>query len=139
MVSDPKQKKRVLACGTFDLLHPGHESFLQQAAALGDDLWVVVARDENVERLKGRAPAQSESQRLAAVRCLETVQQAQLGLPGKDFLKVVSQIVPDVIALGYDQRAPAGLADAYPLCRIVTLKAHEPERYKTSLLRQQDS
>ncbi|MBT3344824.1 MAG: adenylyltransferase/cytidyltransferase family protein [Gemmatimonadetes bacterium] len=130
---------RVLACGTFDLLHPGHESFLQQAAELGDQLFVVVARDQNVERLKGRTPSQVETIREAAVQALAVVHEARLGLPGSDFLRVVRQIAPDVIALGYDQRAPKDLADAFPDCRIVTLDAHEPQRYKTSLLRKQDS
>ena len=37
-------RKRVMCCGTFDYLHPGHLSFIAQAAALGDDLYVVVAR-----------------------------------------------------------------------------------------------
>ena len=138
-MTQPTRETRVLACGTFDLLHPGHESFLQQAAALGDELWVVVARDQNVERLKGRLPAQPEAKRLATVSSLSVVKQAQLGLPGKNFLKVVEQIRPDVIASGYDQRVPTGLAAAFPGCRLVTLDAHEPQRFKTSLLRQDDS
>ena len=39
---------RVLATGTFDLLHPGHVYFLTQARAMGDELFVIVARDSNV-------------------------------------------------------------------------------------------
>lgn len=136
-MGDIDPASRVLGCGTFDLLHPGHISFLQQAAELADELWVVVARDENVERIKGRPPSQSEDDRLAAVRSLDSVGHAQLGLPGRDFLRVVEQIAPSVIALGYDQRAPKGLAEAFPHCRIVTLDAHKPEQYKTSLLRQE--
>lgn len=128
---------RVLACGTFDLFHPGHESFLRQAAALGDELVVVVARDENVLRIKGRAPAQSEQERLDAIAALCVVSRAQLGLPGSDFLRVVDDLAPDVIALGYDQRAPKGLAERFPAVRIITLDAHEPERYKSSLLRRE--
>ena len=52
-----------------------------------------------------------------------------------DFLRVVADIDPQVIALGYDQNAPPGLAQAFPGCRIVTLEAFEPERYKSSLMR----
>ena len=96
---------RVLCCGTFDFLHPGHISFLQQAARLGDELWVVVARDENVSRLKGRRPVHDEGERLAQVARLDWVDRARLGNPGPDFLRVVEEIRPDLIALGYDQKA----------------------------------
>ena len=62
--------KRVLCCGTFDYLHPGHESFLNQASRLGEELVVVVARDENVERLKDRKPDHEEEIRRARVESL---------------------------------------------------------------------
>lgn len=128
---------RVLSCGTFDGFHPGHDAFLYQARRLGDELFVVVARDENVLRLKGRAPELQEGDRLATVVAHAAVDDARLGYPGSDFLRVVADIAPDIIALGYDQRAPGGLTDAFPDCDIVTLDAFEPERYKSSLLREQ--
>ena len=127
--------RRVLCCGTFDLLHPGHESYLAQAAALGSELIVVVARDENVQRLKGRRPSQEEDERRAAVEMVEVVTEARLGNRGEHFLQVVEEVDPDVIALGYDQRAPAGLAEAFPKCEIVTMKPHCPEKYKSSYFR----
>ena len=129
--------RRVLCCGTFDHFHPGHRSFLEQAARLGEELCVVVARDGNVERLKGRAPDHDEETRLAAVRAQEIVHEARLGHPGANLLKVVADVDPDIIALGYDQRVPRGLAEAFPDCEIVTLESFEPERYKSSLIRRQ--
>ena len=66
-------KTRVLCCGTFDYLHPGHRSFIAQAAALGDELFVVVARDENVRRIKGHYPDQSQEERKAALAKLPEV------------------------------------------------------------------
>jgi len=130
-----KASGRVLCCGTFDLLHPGHESYLAQAAALGSELVVVVARDENVQRLKGREPSQVEDERRAAVEKLEAVTEARLGNRGEHFLRVVEEVDPDVIALGYDQRVPPGLAEAFPECEIVTMKPHFPEKYKSSYFR----
>lgn len=124
-----------MCCGTFDHFHPGHHSFLIQAAGLGDELFVVVARDANVLRIKGQAPDQGEGERLGQVARHEAVDDARLGYPGSDFLRVVADIDPRVIALGYDQKAPPGLAEAFPACRIVTLEAFEPERYKSSLMR----
>ena len=127
--------RRVLCCGTFDHFHPGHAAFLRQAAALGEELWVVVARDENVERIKGRRPDQDEQERLAAVAGHESVREARLGYPGADFLRVVRDIAPDVIALGYDQKAPPRLAESFPQVQIATLDPYEPDKYKSSLMR----
>lgn len=131
----PPIKKRVLCCGTFDLLHPGHHSFLKQAATLGDELCVVVARDDNVRRLKGRLPAQDEATRRANIAALDCVDQAHLGYPGSDFLRIVNDLQPQIIALGYDQRPPAGLAAAFPQCQIHILQPYHPDKYKTSFYR----
>ena len=43
---------RVMASGVFDLIHPGHISYLQQARAFGDELVVVVAWDDTVRKNK---------------------------------------------------------------------------------------
>ena len=132
-------RKRVLSCGTFDHFHPGHESFLQQAAALGTELYVVVARDDNVERLKGRRPDHNEEQRLSTLADLPYVTDVRLGYPGKNLLRVVEEIAPDIIALGYDQKSPPGLREAFPECDILILKPHHPEKYKSSLFRHKEN
>ena len=129
--------KRVLCCGTFDYLHPGHISFLQQAATLGSQLFVVVARDENVRRIKGRYPDHTEEERKAALEGLDLVDDVRLGYPGgrSNFLRVVADIEPDIVALGYDQQAPTGLREALPNGEIVFLEPHFPDKYKSSLFR----
>ena len=38
--------RRIVATGTFDILHPGHVYYLEQSRALGDELHVIVARDD---------------------------------------------------------------------------------------------
>ncbi|NMC35507.1 adenylyltransferase/cytidyltransferase family protein [Candidatus Beckwithbacteria bacterium] len=49
-----KNKKRiVLATGVYDLLHPGHQLFLQKAKRLGDILFVGLESDARVKQLKG--------------------------------------------------------------------------------------
>ncbi|HJP31799.1 MAG TPA: adenylyltransferase/cytidyltransferase family protein [Candidatus Latescibacteria bacterium] len=128
--------RRVLSCGTFDHFHPGHNAFLCQARSLGEELFVVVARDENVRRIKGRCPDQDEDTRLASVAANAAVDDARLGYPGADLLRVVADIAPHIIALGYDQGVPAGLASGFPDCRIVTLDAFQPDQYKSSLIRE---
>jgi FAD synthetase len=127
--------RRALAFGTFDLLHPGHEHFLREARSHGDHLTVIVARDETVRAVKGRPPAQDERERLAAVRALPFVDDARLGELG-DKMRVVRDARPDVICLGYDQRAFTDeLTTAFPDIPVMRLAPYEPERYKSSKMK----
>jgi len=128
--------KRVLCCGTFDNLHPGHIAYLEQAAKLGSELYVVVAMDENVKRIKGRYPDQNEELRKTYLDQVPLVNHVYLGYPGRDFLKIVEEIKPDIIALGYDQKSPPGLEEAFPRCQIIVLEPYHPEKFKSSLFRQ---
>jgi FAD synthetase len=97
---------RILATGTFDLLHPGHIYFLTQARALGDELFVIVARDSNVTHKP--KPIVPEEQRLEMVNALGMVDKALLGSE-KDMFEPLKQIRPEIIALGYDQKFDAEL------------------------------
>lgn len=99
---------RILATGTFDILHPGHIYFLTKARALGDELFVIVARDSNVTHKP--KPIVSEEQRLEMVSALGMVDKALLGSE-KDMFEPLKQISPDIIALGYDQRFDAELLE----------------------------
>lgn len=92
---------RVMATGVFDLLHPGHIQYLSEAKKLGDELVVVVARDTTAERFKHR-PILPEAQRLQMVAALKPVDRAMLGNEGNIY-EILTEIRPDVIALGYDQ------------------------------------
>lgn len=133
----PSPGRKVLAFGTFDILHPGHERYLAEARQHGE-LHVVVARDRTVEQVKGRPPRNDERTRLARVRALPVVNMALLGSLGDKF-KVIERIRPDVIVLGYDQAAfTAGLQEE--LARrglrpsIIRACAYEPQTYKSSKL-----
>ena len=68
---------RVVATGTFDILHPGHLWYLEESAKLGDELFVIVARDANI-RHKPR-PVIPEEQRRVMVQALKPVTRAVLG------------------------------------------------------------
>jgi FAD synthetase len=130
--------KKVLVFGTFDVLHAGHLNFFQQAAALGDELYAVIARDETVAQVKGRRARQGELERLSAVKKVNFIKDALLG-NADDKYRVIEQIRPDIIALGYDQesfvdRLEQELASRALVCRIVRLKPFQPEKYKSSLV-----
>lgn len=101
-----RRAKVVLAEGTFDLLHYGHIYYLTNAKKAGGEnakLIVIVARDKTVERLKGRKPVLPEDQRRAIVEALKVVDEAILGYEDIDMYRVIEEIKPDIIALGYDK------------------------------------
>jgi len=91
---------RVLATGTFDILHPGHLCFLSEAKALGDELYVIVARDSMVKHKP--KPIVPEAQRLAVVQGLRIVDKAMLGSE-KDMFEPLREIKPDIVAIGSNQ------------------------------------
>ncbi len=106
MASKTGKTKIVLASGVFDLVHLGHVRFLEEAKKAGGadaKLVVVVARDNTVEKMKGRKPIMSEGQRRALVESLRIVDEALLGFESLGIGEVVDKVKPDVIALGYDQ------------------------------------
>jgi len=92
---------KVMATGTFDLLHMGHIYYLKEAKKLGDKLVVVVARDSTVRKLK-HEPITPEEMRLDIIKELKIVDEATLGHED-DMYATVKEIKPDIIALGYDQ------------------------------------
>ncbi len=119
---------RVLATGTFDLLHPGHLMYLEQSRALGDELVVIVARDANVKH-KPR-PIIPQEQRLLMVSALKTVDRAILGSES-DMFSPIEELKPDIITLGYDQHFDVvllkeELATRGIDARVVRLEEHDP-------------
>ena len=92
--------RRVVATGTFDIIHPGHIYYLEESRRLGDELHVIVARDANV-RHKPK-PVIGEAQRLKVVRALRMVDFARLG-DATDMFRPIEEIDPAVITLGFNQ------------------------------------
>ena len=101
--------KRVLATGTFDLLHPGHVLYLTEARAFGDELYVIVARDSMIKHKP--KPIILEEQRLTMVNSLKIVDKAILGSE-TDMFEPLSEINPDIVAIGYDQTYDTGELEA---------------------------
>ncbi len=91
---------RVMAQGTFDLLHPGHVYYLRESAEQGDELYVVIARDIRMREKKELV--MDEQSRRAVVDALEMVDTAVLGSEESIF-DSVDRVRPDVITVGYDQ------------------------------------
>jgi FAD synthetase len=127
---------RVVCAGTFDHLHPGHIDFLNQAKSLGDELIVIVARDETVERIKGMRPEHDEGCRRMNVEATGIPDRVVLGRLNNDLFGILGELSPDVVALGYDQRVSEDEIKArLPSCRVARLKSYHPEKYKSSYFR----
>jgi FAD synthetase len=92
--------KKVLATGTFDILHPGHLHYLRESAAQGDELVVIVARESMVDHKT--PPVIPEEQRREMVDALKPVDRAVLGSEESIF-EPLHEIRPDVVTLGHDQ------------------------------------
>jgi FAD synthetase len=92
---------KVMATGTFDILHMGHIYYLKEAKKLGDTLAVVVATDSTVRKLK-HEPVNPQEIRLSIIKELKIVDEAHIGYED-DIYEIVKEIRPDIIALGFDQ------------------------------------
>ena len=126
---------KVVCFGTFDILHPGHLSFFVQAKKFGKELVVVIARDKTVRKIKNKLPDNSEKDRQALVKGLEVVDRVVLG-DLKDQMKVIKKEKPDMVCLGYDQKAFVDiLRKTFPKLKIVRLKSYKPKYYKSSKLK----
>ncbi len=115
---------RVMTTGVFDLLHPGHIAMLEAAKALGDELVVVIALDASAAREK-HPPITPEEHRRRMVAALKPVDSAVLGHPG-DYYRIVEELKPDIIALGYDQpydetKVAAACAAKGVACKVMRL------------------
>lgn len=125
--------QHIMVFGTFDLLHLGHHFLLEEALRRGR-VTVVVARSANVQRIKGRAPQQSDEERLVAIRKSFPSVTVVLGTEN-DFLQPIRDHKPDLLLFGYDQRLPPGIAERDLLCTVERAEAFQPEKYKSSLMK----
>jgi len=136
--------KKVLAFGTFDIFHPGHEFYLKHAKSLGDILYVIISRDETVKQVKGQFPDFDEKKRQAKISYLNYVDKAILGNLGEDKFKVIEDINPDVICLGYDQNfftesLEKELKKRGITSEIVRADSFNPDKHKSSKLKMLNS
>jgi FAD synthetase len=126
---------RAIAQGTFDILHPGHVHYLEEAASFGDELHVIIARRENVTHKE--KPILADRQRRDMVAALAVVDEAHLGHT-EDIFVPIERIEPDYVVLGHDQHhdddAIQGALDDRGIdCEVRRASARE-KRYDDELL-----
>ena len=135
--------KKVMAFGTFDLFHKGHENYLKQAKKQGDFLIVIVARDQNVELIKGVKPTHDENERVLRVEKSGIAEKVVLGSK-KNKLWIIIEEKPEILCLGYDQEVDEKelkeklLKDGLN-CEIKRMKGYHCYKYKSSIIKKGNS
>jgi D-glycero-beta-D-manno-heptose 1-phosphate adenylyltransferase len=95
-------QKIVFTNGCFDLLHPGHITYLQTARRMGDVLIVGLNSDRSVRELKGAArPILTEKERAIVLSGLESVSFITI-FDENTPLNLIRSILPDVLVKGGD-------------------------------------
>lgn len=125
---------KVMCFGTFDLLHSGHLSYLRQAKKYGDLLLAVVARDENVVKIKNKAPVDNLKLRIKNLKESGLVDIVVAGNL-EDKYQVIREEKPDIICLGYDQSVDLEELQKNFTGKIIKLKSYHPHIYKTSKIK----
>jgi D-glycero-beta-D-manno-heptose 1-phosphate adenylyltransferase len=102
-------KEVVFTNGVFDLLHPGHVRYLQDARREGNALIVGINSDASVRSIKGPSrpiiPEDERAELLAALACVDAV----VIFAEADPAQIVGRLLPDVLVKGAD----------WPLDRII--------------------
>lgn len=92
----------VFTNGCFDLMHPGHVRYLQQARQLGNALIVALNSDRAVQELKGPSrPILNENERaevMAALACVDYVTIFDDISPQS----LIAEVLPDILVKGGD-------------------------------------
>ncbi len=92
----------VFTNGCFDLIHPGHVRYLQQARDQGDLLVLGINTDESVSRLKGPGrpilSLEERSEVLLALRCVHAIVPFAEETP----LELIRRVRPHILVKGGD-------------------------------------
>ena len=132
-------KKLVMMFGTFDFLHAGHENLFNQAKELGNEVIVIIAKDNTVKKIKGELPEKNEKLRAKLLSETMWVDKVIIGSL-KDKMKHIKLYKPNIIALGYDQFAftyglEKMLIDQKLNAEIIRLKPYKTKINKSSILK----
>lgn len=117
-------KRVVLTNGCFDLLHPGHLCLLQEAAKMGDSLWVALNSDKSVQSLKGTTrPIMNEEMRAFALGALSCVDGIYI-FNGKRVTEEIRAFQPDLYVRAADRTVADLDSDELRALREVGAEIH---------------
>ena len=99
-----KNKKIVFTNGCFDILHLGHQKYLEESKKLGDFLVVAINSDESVKILKGSGrPVNNYKLRSKNLMELKFVD-AVIVFSERTPINLIKYLLPDVLTKGGDYK-----------------------------------
>ncbi|MBK8846898.1 MAG: D-glycero-beta-D-manno-heptose 1-phosphate adenylyltransferase [Bacteroidetes bacterium] len=99
-----RKQRIVFTNGCFDILHKGHVTYLNEAAALGDVLIVGLNSDDSVKKLKGASrPVNDWAARATVLASLKMVD-AVICFEDDTPETLIAQVIPDVLVKGGDYK-----------------------------------
>lgn len=102
LLEENEGKRIVFTNGCFDILHPGHIAYLNDAKAEGDCLIIGLNSDESVRRLKGaNRPINNQNDRAYMLLNLKAVDGVEIFEADTPY-DLISAIRPDVLVKGGD-------------------------------------
>tara|TARA_B100001179_G_C18602552_1_gene411428 strand:- start:4373 stop:4792 length:420 start_codon:yes stop_codon:yes gene_type:complete len=132
-----REKLVGLLFGTFDGIHEGHRFLIAQALLKVDTLYVSVADDSVIKKIKERAPRKNQKERMTDIR--RTFKSVNV-VTGDKILgqwNALEEQRPDVVFVGYDQKALqealGSVQEKYGF-KVIEIPSHMPEIFKSSLL-----
>lgn len=129
-----KKYKKVFVAGVFDHGHIGHQYLLWKAFELAEEMVVIIARDENVKKIKGNFPQNNEKKRLQRIQ-EENIPKCTVRLGRLDgkFYKTLAEENPDILFLGYDQKInEKEVLQSFPHIVIHRCAQYFPQYFKSS-------
>ena len=92
----------IMIAGTFDIIHPGHIHYIQEAAQYGK-VTVIIARDQTVQRVKHRQTVLDENIRSTIVYSIKGVDRVLLGNENGIWYEPVLRENPHLFLMGCNQ------------------------------------
>lgn len=127
--------KTVLVFGVFDLLHPGHVYFLNESIKLGDELHINLASDDFVKKVKNKTPNFSYTERAAMLKKIFPKVFIHKGDAHMGDWSIFKDFMPDVIAVGHDQKDLAVALNGLDLMtNIIEIGPFKKDIYSTTIL-----
>lgn len=96
------EKKVVFTNGCFDLLHPGHVLYLEEAKESGDLLILGLNTDASIQRIKGPdRPINTQEKRALVIAALESIDFVTL-FDENTPIALIERLKPDIYVKGGD-------------------------------------
>lgn len=131
--------KKGLIFGSFDGFHLGHQYFIEMAKAECDELIIVLARDEMIQKLKGREPRYLFPERKEKIKSIFPDIEVDAGDEILGGYKVIERNEPDIVFIGHDQDLLRDDIDSWIKnnhlnIAIKQLKGYNEKKFKSSII-----